>query len=55
MSENIELMEKQIDEYFSKITDKQLNNDIKRAGYSFYKNIKVSLPDVPEICFGDIG
>lgn len=33
-------LEKTIDNYFSTVTDKQLKNDVERAGLVFYSKIK---------------
>ena len=43
MSIDFEAMEKKIDNYFENISYEQLNADVKRAGYSFYKNLDIKI------------
>lgn len=45
MTENFEKMEKRIEEYFDGVSDKQLQKDLEKAGYSFYKNVKTPVLD----------
>ena len=36
-------LEKKIDKYFSNLTDEQLQSDLEKAGYEFYKNIDIPI------------
>ena len=47
MIDTIEKMSKRIDEYFEKLTPQQLQEDLDKAGYSFYKKIKTRLLEFP--------
>ncbi len=38
--------EKRINEYFANVTDEQLEEDLEKAGYSYYRHIKTKVFDL---------
>ena len=45
MHDDFEAMRSRITDYFSKVSDEQLEIDLEKAGYSYYKNIKTQVID----------
>lgn len=42
-------IKRKIDEYFDNVTEEQLQKDLEKAGYHFYKNIKTPVLDTDKI------
>ena len=47
-------MEREVNEYFTNLTDEQFIHDLKLADYSFYENITAQFLDAPQITYGKI-
>lgn len=45
MRDDFEAMKSRITEYFHRVSDEQLKTDLEKAGYSYYKNIKIQVID----------
>ena len=45
MNEKFKVMEQKIEKYFNTVTDEQLEKDLERADYTFYRSVKVGVPE----------
>ena len=45
----MEELENKIDKYFDEVTDKQLDKDLEKAGYYFYRSFLVDNADVIQL------